>query len=237
MGVQSIGMPVRREEDFRLLRGKGRYVDDVRLPREARGYVVRSPHAHARIVALDAVAARAAPGVLAVLTAEDVHADGLQALRPSAEANATTGERFAFAPQPLLAEDKVRYVGEPVALIVAENRDQALDAAERIAVDYVPLSAVTMATAALVAGAPLLSPQVPRNLCFEWHAGDSAAVDRAFAAAAHVVSIDVASHRIVTNPMEPRGVIGLFNPASGRYTAHVSAQSIHATRDHAARAE
>src|ERR1700720_4633805 len=231
-----IGDAPKRGEDLRFLTGEGRYLDDLVFEGLTHAIVLRSPHAHAQIRQIDTAATKAMTGVLAVLTAADARADELKPLLPYVGANPQTGEPFAFAPQPLLAEDKVRYVGEPVALIVAENRDQALDAAERIAVDYVPLSAVTMATAALVAGAPLLSAQVPRNMCFEWHAGDSSAVDRAFAAAAHVVSIDVASHRIVTNPMEPRGVIGLFNPASGRYTAHVSAQSIHATRDHAARA-
>jgi carbon-monoxide dehydrogenase large subunit len=231
-----IGDAPKRREDLRFLTGEGRYLDDLAFDGLTHAIVLRSPHAHAQMRRIDTAAAKAMPGVLAVLTAANARADELKPLLPYVDANTQTGERFAFAPQPLLAEDKVRYVGEPVALIVAETRDQALDAAERIAVDYVPLSAVTTATAALVAGAPLLSSEVPRNLCFEWHAGDSAAVDRAFAAAAHVVSLDVASHRIVTNPMEPRGVIGLFNPASGRYTAHVSAQSIHATRDHAARA-
>src|SRR6202040_3139555 len=231
-----IGDAPKRGEDLRFLTGEGRYLDDLVFEGLTHPIGLRPPHAHAQIRRIDTAATKAMPGVLAVLTAADARADELKPLPPYVDANTQTGERFAFAPQPLLAEDKVRYVGEPVALIVAETRDQALDAAERIAVDYVPLSAATIATAALVAGAPLLSPQVPRNLCFEWHAGDSAAVDRAFAAAAHVVSLDVASHRIVTNPMEPRGVIGLFNPASGRYTAHVSAQSIHATRDHAARA-
>jgi carbon-monoxide dehydrogenase large subunit len=231
-----IGDAPKRREDLRFLTGEGRYLDDLVFDGLTHAIVLRSPHAHAQICRIDTAATKAMPGVLAVLTATDARADELKPLLPYVDANTQTGEPFAFAPQPLLAEDKVRYVGEPVALIVAETRDQAVDAAERIAVDYVPLSAVTTATAALVAGAPLLSAQVPRNLCFEWHAGDSAAVDRAFAAAAHVVSLDVTSQRIVTNPMEPRGVIGLFDPASGRYTAHVSAQSIHATRDHAARA-
>ena len=126
---------------------------------------------------IDASAARAAPGVLAVLTAADARADGLgRCCRPRA-ANAQTGEPFAFAPQPLLAADKVRYVGEPVAVIVAETRDQALDAAEMVAVDYVPLPAVTTTDAAGAAGAPQIADEVPGNLCFDWRTGDSDAVD------------------------------------------------------------
>ena len=136
----------------------------------------------------------------------------------------------------MLAADKVRYAGEPVALIVAETRDQAFDAAELVAVDYAALPAVTTADAATAAGAPRIADGVPGNLCFDWHTGDAAAADAAFAAAAHIVRLRLDNHRIVTNPIEPRGVIGLWDAARGRYTAHVSAQSIHNTRDHAARA-
>ena len=143
MSVQSIGMPVRREEDFRLLRGRGRYVDDVRLPREARGYVVRSPHAHARIVSLDAGAARAAPGVLAVLTGDDLKARGLGTLRPLVPRRRRGGRPAFVCPQPILAQDYVRYVGDPVAFVVAETLDQAKDAAELLAVEYETLPAVT----------------------------------------------------------------------------------------------
>ena len=231
-----IGDRPKRREDQRFLTGQGRYLDDLAFQSVAHAVVLRLPHAHAEIRAIDTAAAKAMSGVLAVLTASDARADGLKPLLPYVEANTVTGEPFAFMPQPLLAEGKVRYVGEPVALIVAESRDQALDAAERIAVDYVPLPAITTGAAARMPGAPLLSSDVPGNLCFEWHAGNRDAVTRAFAAAAHVVSLGVGSHRIVTNPMEPRGVIGAYDPATGRYTAYVSAQSLHATRDHAARA-
>jgi len=231
-----IGDAPKRREDLRFLTGQGRYLDDLAFDRLTHAVVLRSTHAHAEIARIDTAAAKAMPGVLAVLTAADAIADGLKPLLPYVEANTQTGDPFAFTPQPLLAEDKVRYVGEPVALIVAESRDQAVDAAERITVDYGPLPAVTTAAAGRAPGAPLLSPEVPGNLCFEWHAGDSAGVDAAIAAATHLVSLSINNHRIVTNPMEPRGVVGLYDPATGRYTVHVSAQSIHATRDHAARA-
>ena len=231
-----IGDRPKRREDQRFLTGQGRYLDDLAFDGVTYAVVLRSPHAHAEIRAIDSAAAKTMPGVLALLTAADAQADGLKPLLPYVDANTVTGEPFAFMPQPLLAEGKVRYVGEPVALIIAESRDQALDAAEQVAVDYVPLPAVTTGAAARAPSAPLLSLEVPGNLCFEWHAGDHDAVARAFARAAHVVSLSVDNHRVVTNPMEPRGVIGDYDPASGRYTAHVSAQSLHATRDHAARA-
>ena len=231
-----IGDAPKRREDLRFITGRGRYLDDLGFEGLMHAVVVRSPHAHARIERTDTRAAQAAPGVLAVLTAADVRADGLQPLRPTAEANVQTGEAFAFAPQPLLADGKVRYVGEPVALIVAETRAQALDAAEELAVDYAPLPAVTTATAARAADAPEISAGVPGNVCFDWRTGDTAAVDAAFAAAAHTVEMRLDNHRIVTNPMEPRGVIGLYDAESGRYTAYVSSQSIHATRDNTARA-
>ena len=231
-----IGDAPKRREDLRFITGRGRYLDDLGFERLVHAVVVRSPHAHARIERTDTRAAQAAPGVLAVLTAADVRADGLQPLRPTAEANVQTGEAFAFAPQPLLADGKVRYVGEPVALVVAETRAQALDAAEELAVDYAPLPAVTTATAARAADAPEISAGVPGNVCFDWRTGDTAAVDAAFAAAAHTVEMRLDNHRIITNPMEPRGLIGLYDAESGRYTAYVSSQSIHATRDNTARA-
>src|SRR6516162_5412531 len=205
MARSVIGDRPKRREDLRFITGRGRYLDDLVFEGLAHAVVLRSAHAHARIERIDTATARAAPGVLAVLTAADAQGDGLLPLRPSAEANATTGERFAFAPQPILASGKVRYVGEPVALIVAEARAQALDAAEQVVVDYSPLPAVTTAVAARAAGAPEISPEVPGNLCFDWRTGDGAAVASAFDVAAYVVELDLDNHRIVTNPMEPRG--------------------------------
>ena len=231
-----IGGRPKRREDVRFLTGRGGYLDDLTFEGLTHAVVLRSPHAHAVIECVGTERARAMPGVLAVLAAEDARADGLKPLRPSAEANVQTGEPFAFMPQPLLAEGRVRYVGEPVALIVAETRAQALDAAEQVIVDYAPLAAVTTAAAARASEAPELSPEVPGNVCFDCRIGDADAVDVAFAAAAHVIELQLDNHRIVTNPIEPRGIVGLWDAASGRYTAHVSSQSIHATRDNTARA-
>ncbi|HXO01680.1 MAG TPA: xanthine dehydrogenase family protein molybdopterin-binding subunit [Stellaceae bacterium] len=234
--VSRIGDAPKRREDLRFITGHGRYLDDMTFHGLAHAVVLRSPHAHARIAGIDAAAARAVPGVLAVLTAAEIAADGLSALRPGAETNTVTGEAFAFEPQPLLAAEKVRHVGEAVALIVAETREQALDAAELVAVDYGPLPAVTTPAASRALGAPLISDRAPGNLCLDWRHGDRDAVDAAFAAAAHVVRLRLDNHRIVTNPMEPRGIVGTYDAATGRYTAYVSAQSIHATRDFTARA-
>src|SRR4249920_3128038 len=136
-----IGDAPKRREDLRFITGNGQYLDDLPFENLAHAVVLRSPHAHARLGRIDAAAALAAPGVRAVLTAADAQADGLQPLRPTVEANPATGEPFGFAPQPLLARDAVRYVGEPVAIVVADTRAQAMDAAELVEVDYTPLPA------------------------------------------------------------------------------------------------
>jgi carbon-monoxide dehydrogenase large subunit len=229
-----IGDTPRRREDARFVTGHGAYLDDLRFDGLTHAVFLRSPHAHATIRGIDAAAARTAPGVLGVLTAQDVAADGLRPIRPVAEANVQTGEPFAFTPQPLLADGTVRHVGEPVALVVAATRAQAMDAAELIAVDYAPLPAVTSSRAALAAGAPRIAADVPGNVCLDWRTGDEAAVEAGFAAAAHVVRLSLDNHRIVTHPMEPRGVVGTY--ADGRHTLHVSSQNIHGNRDLTARA-
>jgi aerobic carbon-monoxide dehydrogenase large subunit len=230
MSVQSIGMPVRREEDFRLLRGRGRYVDDVRLLREARGYVVRSPHAHARIVAIDAAAARAAPGALAVLTGGDLKARGLGTLRPLVPRKRRGGRPAFVCPQPILAQDYVRYVGDPVAFVVADTLDQAKDAAELLAVEYEILPAVTTAEAALAPGAPVVWPDNPGNEAFFHEAGNKAAVAAAFAKADRIVHRKTVINRITANSMEPRGCLAQYDPDDDRYTIRCTVQSVHGPR-------
>ncbi|HET6238604.1 MAG TPA: xanthine dehydrogenase family protein molybdopterin-binding subunit [Acetobacteraceae bacterium] len=234
--IARMGDAPKRREDARFITGTGRYLDDLRLDRVAHVAILRSPHAHARIARIDTIAARAAAGVIAVLTDAEARIDGLQPMLPVAQANTVTGEPFAFAPQPLLACDVVRFVGEPVALIVAETRAQALDAAELVLVEYNALPAVVTAAAAREPGAPQLSPEVLGNLCMDWQAGDAAAVDSAFSRAAHRVTLQLDNHRIVTNPMEPRGAIGQYDIEQDYYTLHVSSQNIHVNRDLAARA-
>ena len=231
-----IGDTPRRREDQRFLTGQGGYLDDLAFAGVARAVILRSPHAHAVIRGIDTAAARAMPGVLAVLTHADTEQDGLRPMRPTVEANVQTGDPFAFLPQPLLATGKVRFVGEPVALVVAETQAQAQDAAEAIVVDYDPLPAVTTADQARAPGAPVIADAVPGNTCLDWRWGDHDGVDRAFAAAAHRVRLRLHNHRLVTNPIEPRGVVGVWDPQAERYTAHVSSQSLHANRDNTAKA-
>ncbi|SKA09780.1 carbon-monoxide dehydrogenase large subunit [Enhydrobacter aerosaccus] len=236
MAVSPIGTSPKRREDVRFVTGRGTYLDDLRIDGLVHATVLRSPHAHALIRSIDTTAARQAPGVLAVLTAAEIASDGLKPLRPYVEANVQTGEPFAFAPQPLLAADKVRHVGEAVVLIVAETPAQALDAAEWVVIDYTPLPAVTTADAARLSGAPQLSAEVPGNVCFDWRTGDWDGAEAALGKAAHLVELTLDNHRIAMNPMEPRGCIGQFDPGSGRYTVHVSSQNIHNNRNHVARA-
>ena len=231
-----IGDSPKRREDARFVTGQGQYLDDLTFDNLSHAVLLRSPHAHARINCVDISAALAAPGVLAVLTAADVSADGLQPLRPSVEANVHTGEKFAFLPQPLLATGKVRFAGEPVVLVVADTRAHALDAAEWVEIDYTALPAVTDADAARSAGAPEVATEVPGNICLHWRTGNIDAADAAFAAAAHVVRLRLDNHRIIANPMEPRGLVGLYDPSADRYTAYVSSQNIHLNRDNIARA-
>jgi aerobic carbon-monoxide dehydrogenase large subunit len=230
MRVQKIGDHIRREEDPRLLRGRGRYVDDVRLPHESRGYVLRSPHAHARIQAIDTAAAKASSGVLCILTGEDAKARGLGTLRPLVPRRRRDGSPAFVCPQPILADGVVRYAGDPVAFIVAETLNEAKDAAELIAVDYEILPAVIEAEAALAPGAPALWPNNPGNEVFHHAAGNKAAVDAAFARAAHIVKHRTVSNRITANSMEPRGCLAAYDPDDDKYTIRCTIQSAHGTR-------
>src|SRR5271165_82742 len=230
MSVQTIGQPVRREEDLRLLKGRGRYVDDVREPNEARGYVLRSPHAHARIAALDTRRARAAPGVLAVLTGEDLRRRGLGTLMPGVRRRRRNGTPAFVCPQSLLAGDRVRYVGDPVAFIVAETLNQAKDAAELIDIDYELLPAVVGAEAALASGAPAVWDDNPGNEAFFHEVGDRSAVDAAFAKADHVVRHKTVINRVTANSMEPRGCLADYDRDQDRYTIRCTVQSVHGTR-------
>jgi carbon-monoxide dehydrogenase large subunit len=230
MSVQAIGQKVRREEDLRLLTGRGRYVEDVPATGAARGYVLRSPHAHARIVRIDTGRANAAPGVLTVLTGAELRQRGLGTLRPGVPRRRRDGSAAFVCPQPLLAQDRVRYVGDPVAFVVAETLAHARDAAELIAVEYEPLPAVVSAEAALVPGAPAVWDDNPGNEAFTHAAGNKAAVEAAFARAAHVVHHRIVVNRVSANSMEPRGCLAHYDPDEERYTIRCTVQSVHQTR-------
>ena len=230
MGEFALGQPVTRFEDPRLLRGGGRYVDDMVLPRMAFGHVLRSPHAHARIRSIDVTEAKAAPGVLAVLTGADWEASGWRDL-PSAGGNKRRDGSPAYRPRfPALVKDRVRWVGDYVAFVVAETRHQAADAAELIEVEYEPLPAVASTEEAVKPGMPLVWDEAPDNISFVYLEGDKAATDAAFAGAARVVRRKFVINRVTAATMEPRGSVGDYNAAEGRYTIYTTLQRIHGYR-------
>jgi aerobic carbon-monoxide dehydrogenase large subunit len=229
-----IGQPVRRLEDPRFITGRGRYVDDIDLPRQAYGVVVMSPHAHARIKAIDTAAAKAAPGVLAVLTGVDVAADGLGSLIPLMPED-MGGPKGFRTPRPILAAERVRAVGDRVAFVVAETLAQARDAAELIVVDYEPLPTVISMEEALKTGAAAVWDEAPNNVAVALMMGDKAATDAAFAKAKHVVSLKLVNNRVNANSIEPRVDIGQYHPESESYTLHTTSQNPHGHRQHIAR--
>jgi len=226
----AVGQSVRRVEDARLLLGLGRYSDDVILPRQAYAVLVRSPHAHARIRGVDAAAAGSAPGVLAVLTGADAAADGLDNLPTDANRKRRDGSPAFATPRPVLARERVRHVGDPVALVVAETRAEAVDAAALVAVDYEPRPAVAATAEATRPGAAVVWDEAPDNVAFVWEAGQRDAVARAFAGAAHVTRLAFVVTRVAAAPLEPRAAVGEYDRRTGRYTLHTGMQGPHGTR-------
>jgi carbon-monoxide dehydrogenase large subunit len=215
-----IGRPLPRKEDERLLTGRGNYAADLTLPNEAHAAIVRSPHAHARIRAIDSAAAAAMPGVLAILTARDAEVDGLKPIpfKPiSPNPHEVPLKSDFLPPYPLLPAERARFVGEAVAIVVAETRDAAKDAAEAVEVDYEPLDAVSGTLAAAQADSPRLWRE-SANLCVDLDTGDRAAVDAAFARAAHVVRLETQVNRVTGVPLEPRVALASFE--NGRYTLY-----------------
>lgn len=232
----SIGTSTRRVEDLRLTRGLGRYVGDIRFHSEAHMAVVRSPHASARINAIDTTSALAMPGVLAVLTGADFAADGLGKLETGIFRNRRDGRPMANPPYRVLCIDHVQYAGDPVAIVVAETLNAANDGAECVSVDYQPRDCVTDIVEAVKPGAPAVWPSdAPDNECFVFELGDRAAVEAAFARAHHVASVDFRISRVSANPLEPRNVVGIYDPADGRYRLYSSTQIPHKVREELAR--
>ncbi|HET6183142.1 MAG TPA: xanthine dehydrogenase family protein molybdopterin-binding subunit [Acetobacteraceae bacterium] len=226
-----VGQPVRRFEDVRLLTGRGSYQDDVVMPRQCWAVFVRSPHAHARIVAIDTSAASAAPGVLAVYTGADYASDGLAMPKATMPRKRADGSP-AFAPQrPALVTDRARYVGDPVAMVIAETLAQAKDAAELVAIEYDPLPAVTSVMEAARPDAPRLWDENPDNISHTHERGDRAATEAAFARAARVVKRHYVITRVHAQYMEPRGSLGLYDPAEDRYTLYADVNYPHRVRN------
>ena len=226
----AIGQAVRRVEDARLLHGLGRYSDDLDVPRQAYGVLVRSPHAHARIVRIDARAASSAPGVLAVLTGADLVADGVGNMPSDRARKRRDGTPAVATPRPLLARERVRHVGDPVVLVVADTREHAVDAADLVVVEYAPLPAVVATADAGRPGAPAVWDEAPDNVAFVWAAGQKEAVTRAFERAPHVTRLDFVVSRVAVAPMEPRAAVGEYDRRTERYTLHTGIQGPHGTR-------
>jgi len=233
---EGIGKPILRKEDARLLVGGGCYSDDVNLPGQAYACLVRSPHAHARIERVDASAARATPGVIAALTGADAAADGVRPLKhspmPANPYEEMFGERDVrfVAPHPPMDADRVRFVGEVVAMVVADTPAAARDGAERVVIDWSPLPAVARSLAAAEPDAPLLYEDTTSNVCVDCTVGDAAAVSDIFSRAPHVVRLETWIHRITGVPMEPRAAVGVWDGASGRYTVHAGAGGLGRTQ-------
>ncbi len=227
---RGIGRPVRRIEDLRMLAGTGRYADDWDVPGAARAVFVRSPHAAARIRSIDLAAALASPGVVAVLTGADLAADALGDIPCVSIPPSVMGGRWFRTPFPALARDRVRCVGQEVAIVIAETRAQALDAAELVAIEYEPGPAAATVAAAIADGAPPVWSDRPDNLCFVHELGDRARAAAAFAAAAHVTRVRVLNQRLAGNPLEPRGCVGAFDRGEGRYRLITSTANPHRIR-------
>ncbi|HEV2559770.1 MAG TPA: xanthine dehydrogenase family protein molybdopterin-binding subunit [Microvirga sp.] len=229
MNATGIGAPVRRKEDQRFVTGQGRYVDDFNRPGQAYAYFLRSPHAHANILSIDTRAAKEMPGVVDILTGEDLAADKIGGLICGWMIHSKDGTPMKAGPHPALAQGKVRYVGDHVAVVIAETLAQAKDAAEAIAVDYEVLTAV-VETATATQAKTAVHDVAPDNTVFNWHLGDKAATDAAFARAKHVTTIDLVNNRLVPNPMEPRAALGEYDVGTDNYTLYTTSQNPHVAR-------
>ncbi|MDJ1158396.1 xanthine dehydrogenase family protein molybdopterin-binding subunit [Chelatococcus sp. SYSU_G07232] len=230
MSATGIGAAVRRKEDQRFITGKGQYTDDINRPGQAYAYFLRSPHAHATIKKIDAKAALAMPGVIAVLTGDDLAADKIGGLICGWMIHSKDGSPMKAGPHPALAQGKVRYVGDHVAVVVAESLAQAKDAAEAVKVDYAELKAVVDPAAAQKNGAPQVHDVSSDNTVYQWHLGDKAATDAAFKQAKHVTRLDLVNNRLIPNAIEPRAAIGEYDPGTDAYTLYTTSQNPHVAR-------
>jgi carbon-monoxide dehydrogenase large subunit len=230
MGVTAIGASVKRTEDIRFVTGKGHYVDDVNRPGQAYAYFLRSPHAHATIDKIDTSAALKSPGVVAVFTGDDIAADKVGGLICGWMIHSKDGSPMKAGAHPALAQGKVRYVGDHVAVVIADTLAQARDAAEKIEVRYTELPAVVDTSKAASPGQAQLHDVAPLNTIFNWHIGDKAATDAAFSSAAHVTKLDLLNNRLIPNAMEPRAAVAEYDSGTDTITLFTTSQNPHVTR-------
>ncbi len=230
MSATGIGASVKRKEDIRFITGKGHYVDDINRPGQAYAYFVRSPHAHATIDEIDASAAMKAPGVVAIFTGDDIAADKVGNLICGWMIHSKDGSPMKMGAHPALAQGKVRYVGDHVAVVIADTYAQARDAAEKIEVHYTELPAVVDPAKAAGPGQPQVHDVAANNTVFNWHLGDKAATDAAFAKAAHVTILDIVNNRLIPNAMEPRAAVGDYDSGSDTMTLYTTSQNPHVER-------
>jgi carbon-monoxide dehydrogenase large subunit len=230
MTTTGIGASVRRKEDHRFITGKGQYVDDINRPGQSYAVFVRSPHAHAAISKIDTSAAIAAPGVLGIFTGADIAADKVGGLICGWMIHSKDGSPMKAGPHPALAQGKVRYVGDHVAVVIAETLAEARDAAELVAVDYDVLDPCIDLAKAQANGQPQVHTEAPNNTVYAWHLGDKAAVDAAFAQAKHVTKIDLINNRLIPNAMEPRAAIGDYDSGQDAFTLYTTSQNPHVAR-------
>ena len=230
-----VGQPVRRKEDDTLVRGKGKYTDDFNMPGQAYAWIVRSSHAHGIIRGIDATAAKAMPGVLGVWTGADLAAANYGPYTCGLPLKSRDGTPLLQTNRTALMTDKVRYVGDPVAFVVAATLAQARDAAEAVELDIDPLPAVTSAEEAAKPGAPQLYDHIPNNVALDYHYGDTAKVEAAFATAAHVTKLDIVNTRVAVVAMEPRAALASYDKSSERYTIQVPTQGVAGNRQNLAK--
>jgi carbon-monoxide dehydrogenase large subunit len=226
-----IGKSVKRLEDKRFITGKGNYTDDIVLPGMTHGYILRSPYAHARIVRIDTSDAAAMPGVVAIFTGKDIAETGIVGVPTGWQVNFRSGDTMKEPPHPLLVSDKALHVGDGIAIVIAESREQAKDAADSIDVEYEVLPAVANPAKAAQPGAPLVHDIAPGNVAFDWELGNPRAeVDAALAASHHITEMDIVNQRLVPNAIEPRAAIGHYEDAYDKYTLYTTSQNPHLTR-------
>src|SRR5246500_1524652 len=230
MGVEGIGASVVRKEDKRFITGKGRYVDDVKLVGCTHAHFIRSPHAHANVKSIDSSAATKMPGVIAVLTGQQIVDDKIGNLICGWAITSKDGSPMKMGAWPAMAPETVRFVGQAVAVVIAETKNQERYAAEDVVVDYEELPAASDVKAAIKPGAPQLHPEAPGNVVYDWALGDDAAVKAAFAKAANVVSLELTNNRLVPNAMEPRAAIANYDTAEEHFTLYTTSQNPHVAR-------